>query len=175
MENGKREIALIVHDVRSTHNVGSLFRTADGLGVVKIILSGYTPYPALANDKRLPHIAKRVDKQIAKTALGATKTISWQYSPSLEPAIEQLKADGYMIVALEQTPSSLELSEFRPPDKVVLLVGNEVAGLSREHTALSHQLVMIPMLGRKESFNVTVAAAIALYHLRYIDKKPPSV
>ncbi|HVX58788.1 MAG TPA: TrmH family RNA methyltransferase [Candidatus Saccharimonadales bacterium] len=162
-----RDIVLVVHNVRSAHNVGSLLRTADGLGVSRVILSGYTPYPAGGKDERLPHIAAKVDRQIAKTSLGAEKTVHWERADELSGLAESLEADGYTVAALEQTEDSLNLNEFEPPEKVALIVGNEVKGLDERTLGLASVKVEIPMFGQKESFNVAVAAAMALYHLRF--------
>ncbi len=158
------QIILIAHNVRSAHNVGSLLRTADGLGVDQVYLTGYTPYPKQKNDKRLPHLATRTDKQIAKTALGAEKTVSWQHSESVETAINSLRARGINIAALEQTPKSVKLADYNPPEKIAIIVGREVEGIEPEVLQLCDLILEIPMSGQKESFNVSIAAAIALYH-----------
>lgn len=162
-----RKIVLIVHNVRSCHNVGSLLRTADGLGIEAVYLTGYTPYPVKSGDSRLPHLAARIDRQIAKTALGAEKSVKWFYSEDIEPVLKKLKEAGYQIGALEQAEKSIHLADFRPPDKVALLVGSEVNGIEPEILDQTSVILEIPMLGSKESFNVTNAAAMALYHLRF--------
>lgn len=161
------DIILIAHNLRSSHNVGSLLRTAEGLGVNRTILSGYTPYPIQANDQRLPHLAQKIDKQIAKTALGAETMVNCQYIDDLETQLTELKAQGYSLVGLEQSASSITLQDFYPPDKMVLIVGREVEGIESEIIARCDQLIEIPMLGQKESFNVVQAAAMALYQLRF--------
>jgi tRNA G18 (ribose-2'-O)-methylase SpoU len=162
-----RRIVLVVHDVRSAHNVGSLLRTADGLGVETVYFSGYTPYPEAPDDSRLPHIRTRISNQIHKTALGAEDALSWKHEADPVNLLGRLRKDGYSIVALEQTLDSQTLADYRPNANVVLLVGNEVTGLDAEMLKKIDLCLEIPMLGRKESFNVSVAAAIALYHLRY--------
>ena len=167
MNSRNRDIVLIVHNVRSSHNVGSLLRTADGLGVTKVFLTGYTPYPITSKDPRLPHLARKIDYQIAKTALGAEHSQPWQFEPSIQKVIRRLQHDGYATVALEQSPSAQEIRSFTPPQKVALIVGNEVSGLDDEILASVKQHVFIPMLGKKESFNVVQAAAMALYQCRY--------
>lgn len=161
------DITLIAHNLRSSHNVGSLLRTAEGLGVNRVILSGYTPYPTQANDHRLPHLAQKITKQIAKTALGAEKMIDCQHIDSLEALLPQLKAEGYQIVGLEQSASSIALKDFQPTNKLALILGREVDGLEPEIMASCDQLIEIPMLGQKESFNVVQAAAMAVYDLRF--------
>lgn len=163
-----RELVLIVHNVRSCHNVGAMLRTAEGLGVSEVILTGYTPYPVTEDDARLPHLAKKIDKQIAKTSLGAEKTISWRYSEDLTAVLANLKQEGYTIAALEQAKNSTKLPDFRPPEKLALIVGNEVTGLESKILALADITLEIPMFGAKESFNVASAAAIALYHIRFM-------
>lgn len=162
-----RSIILIAHNLRSCHNVGSLLRTADGLGIDAVYLTGYTPYPLMPNDIRLPHIAAKLTRQIEKTALGAEKTVPWKhYHTALEP-ITELQKDGYAVTAIEQHPSSTALPEFVPSEKVVLLVGREVEGIEPEILALADSVVEIPMYGEKESFNVVQAAAMAMYHCRF--------
>lgn len=165
-----REIVLIAHNVRSAHNIGSLLRTADGLGVKKVYLSGYSPYPPLPDDGRLPHLAVRTGRRIAKTALGAETSVAWEHRLAIEPAINELKQAGYLIAALEQTPGAIGLVDFIVPAKIALLVGNEVDGLDDDVLGLSDRQLEIPMAGQKESFNVAVATAIALFYLRFSDK-----
>lgn len=161
------ELVLIAHNLRSAHNVGSLLRTAEGLGVGKVWLTGYSPYPQRENDDRLPHMAQKIDHQIVKTALGAEKLISWQHSPDIMSVIAQLRADGFVIAALEQTAHSIALFKFTPPEKLAIIVGREVEGLEPEIVAACDHALEIPMSGHKESFNVTVAAAMTLYHYRF--------
>jgi tRNA G18 (ribose-2'-O)-methylase SpoU len=163
-----RSIVLIAHNLRSTYNVGSLFRTCDGLGVEKLYLTGYTPYPKQFHDSRLPHLADKIDHQISKTALGAEKAIIWKQNDDAMSIIKQLKNDGYLIAAIEQTADSQILSKFKPPPKLALIVGREVEGIEPEILKAANITLEIPMSGAKESFNVTIAAAIALYHCRFL-------
>lgn len=162
-----RSIILIAHDIRSTHNVGSLLRTAEGLGVSKVIFSGYTPHPVMADDPRLPHLAQKIHGQIKKTALDAEDLVAWEQSTDIVRTIEKLKIDGYTVVALEQTDDSVKLPDFQPPEKVAILLGREVEGI--DPTLLIHcdMAIEIPMFGKKESFNVVQAAAMALYRCRF--------
>jgi len=162
-----REIILIVHNVRSCHNVGSLLRTAEGLGVETVYLSGYTPYPQAPNDKRLPHIFRKANTQIHKTALGAEDMLSWQHSPELEPVVISLKKRGFTIAAVEQAKNSISLQTYNPPPKLALIVGREVEGIEPKILTMCDQILEIPMLGQKESFNVVQAAAIVLYHCQF--------
>lgn len=157
------EIIVIAHNIRSAHNVGSIFRTCEGFGVKKIILSGYTPYPATDNDPRLPHIAAKLTAQIHKTALGAESMVPFSYQDSLD--LPALKADGCRIIGLEQDETSVLLTRYRAPKKIALLLGEEVEGLTAELRAGCDDIVEIPMQGQKESFNVSVATGIALYAL----------
>ena len=157
------EIIVIAHNIRSTHNVGAIFRTAEGFGVAKIILSGYTPYPHITNDTRLPHIAEKLTAQIHKTALGAEAMVSFIYQET--PNLQQLKDAGFTIVGLEQDARSVMLPSYDTPQKVALLLGEEVEGITKELRSECDDIVEIPMHGRKESFNVSVAAGIALYAL----------
>lgn len=157
------EIIVIAHNIRSTHNVGAIFRTAEGFGVTKIILSGYTPYPHIPGDTRLPHISDKLTAQIHKTALDAETMVPFEYSES--PPLEQLKARGYRLVALEQEDRSINLADYKTPDKIALLIGEEVHGIELELLAQCQDVLEIPMVGKKESFNVSVATGIALYAL----------
>ncbi len=160
-------LVLIVHNIRSAHNVGSLLRTADGLGVQRVYLTGYTPYPWRQGDDRLPHLARKIDHQIAKTALGAEKLAVWEQASNIEELLDALKTDGFTLAALEQTPTAVPLPKYSSPDKLALIVGREVEGVESEILARCEVVLEIPMLGQKESFNVAVAAGMALYHLRY--------
>ncbi len=157
------DIIVIAHNIRSTHNVGAIFRTAEGFGITKIILSGYTPYPQLKKDSRLPHISEKLTRQISKTALGAETIVPFEYLE--EPPIQELKKDGYRIVALEQAENSIPMASYQPAEKVALLLGEEVEGITPELLAQCQDIIEIPMVGKKESFNVSVAAGIALYAL----------
>jgi len=157
------EIVIIAHNIRSTHNVGALFRTADGFGIKKIVLSGYTPYPKLIGDTRLPHISEKLTLQIHKTALGAEATIPFEYCETAP--IDELKAQGYRIAGLEQDTQSVMLTKYHAPEKLALIVGEEVEGITAELLSQCDDIIEIPMVGQKESFNVSVAAGIALYHL----------
>ncbi|MEO6109873.1 MAG: TrmH family RNA methyltransferase [Candidatus Saccharimonadales bacterium] len=157
------EIIVIAHNIRSTHNVGSIFRTAEGFGVKQIILSGYTPYPSLKGDTRLPHIADKLHSQIHKTALGAETMVPFEYQE--EPPIETLRSKGYRIVGLEQDARAVMLNAYTAPEKIALILGEEVEGITADLRVLCDDLVEIPMQGRKESYNVSVATGIALYAL----------
>ena len=150
----KPEVIVIIHNIRSTFNVGSIFRTCEGFGVSRIILSGYTPYPKMPNDTRLPHIAEKLTLQIHKTALDAEMMVPFEYQET--PNIKALKEQGYTVVGLEQDERSVMLPYYKSPQKTVLLLGEEVHGMCDD-------LIEIPMVGKKESFNVSVATGIALY------------
>ena len=160
-----REIIIIAHNIRSTHNVGAFFRTADGLGISKLILSGYTPYPTFEGDTRLPHFADKLTRQIHKTALGAESTVPFERHEI--PPLDKLKQAGYQVVGLEQDERSHILPDYTPPQKIALLLGNEIDGIYPEYRAQCDDLIEIPMNGSKESFNVSVATGMALYHLQY--------
>lgn len=157
------EIIVIAHNIRSTHNVGAIFRTAEGLGISKILLTGYTPYPTLPADTRLPHISLKLTNQIHKTALGAEAIVPFEYSDALDLAV--LKQAGYRIVALEQADRSIDITTYTSPEKIALLLGEEVEGINDELLAQCDDILEIPMVGQKESFNVSVAAGIAMYQL----------
>lgn len=163
--NGRvvKDFIVIAHNIRSTHNVGAIFRTCEGLGITKLILSGYTPYPATADDTRLPHLTNKLSAQIHKTALGAESLVPFEYQPV--PDIAELKKNGYVIAGLEQDKRSIPLPTYKPPKKAVLLLGEEVNGMDKSLRDACDILLEIPMYGKKESFNVSVAAGIALYAL----------
>lgn len=162
-----RNLLLIIHNVRSCHNVGSLLRTAEGLGVSQVILTGYTPYPLAPNDTRLPHLAAKIHRQIQKTALGAEQQQPWQHYEDIAETLTALRAQGYTIATIEQASNAVRLPDFRPPNKLALIVGREVEGIEPEVLALSDYILEIPMFGKKESFNVVQAAAMVLYHVRF--------
>ena len=157
------EIILILHNIRSAHNVGSLFRTAEGFGVNKIIVSGYTPYPTFNGDSRLPHVRDKIVKQIHKTALGAESMVPFEYTDSLD--LNSLRNKGYLIVGLEQNRKSIDIRSWKYTSKIALLVGEEVDGIDLQHLELCDIIIEIPMKGKKESFNVSVAGGIALYEI----------
>ena len=153
--------------MRSTHNVGSLLRTAECLGVQKVILSGYTPYPRTPDDGRLPHIADKLSAQIHKTALGAEDLVPWEHVSDVTTELRELKAKEYAIAALEQSPRSTVISSWTPPDKIAVLLGREVEGVAPELLAFCDTILEIPQFGHKESLNVVQAAAIALYQAQF--------
>lgn len=168
------KITLVVHNIRSTHNVGSIFRTAEGFGVDKIILSGYSPYPTYVGDKRLPHESDKITKQIHKTALGAETMVPFEYIEDLQTWIDGLISleQSLPIYALEQSPSSSDIRSFIPADNFALLLGEEVNGIENRYLDQCEEVIEIPMYGQKESFNVSVAAGIALYGLKEHHKLP---
>ncbi len=165
-------VTLVAHDIRSTHNVGAFFRTCDGLGVKKLIFSGYTPYPTLEDDTRLPHFADKITRQIHKTALGAECSVEFERFDLLEEIMKKARQEDAVLVALEQHPNSFSpeacaeklKSKFqnRP---IYLIVGNEIHGVADESLEQVDLIMEIPMHGVKESLNVSVATAIALYEL----------
>ena len=130
-----------------------------------MMMTGTTPFPALDKDPRLPHVAERALKQIAKTALGAEQSVNWSHSESLPETIEQLISDGYTVGALEQTDDATNIANIKPPQNWALIVGHEVDGIDTETLELVDQHWQIPMLGQKQSFNVTIAAAVAIWQL----------
>jgi len=151
-----QEVYVVLDNVRSAYNVGSIFRTAEGAGVKKIWLAGYTPAP---RDR-----FGRVQPEIEKTSLGASTMISWEAVDHLGDVIQSLQADGVTVVAIEQTPSALPLAVLPPVEKIAYVFGNEIAGIPLETCARCDYVVALPMMGQKESLNVSVAAGIVLYH-----------
>ena len=152
---------VVLHDIRSAHNVGSIFRTADAAGCTKVILCGITPKPV---DQ-----FGRVQPDIAKVALGAQEWISWECAPSCSRVLDRLKKQGHTIVALEQSPRARPYTTLRISKKqwptTVLVLGNEVVGLSRAILNRADHIIEIPMHGRKESLNVAVAFGIVAFAL----------
>lgn len=159
-----RDIILIAHNIRSTHNVGSIFRSAECFGVSKLILTGYTPYPATPHDARLPHISQRITNQIHKTALGTELAIPFEYYEV--PPLNLLISRGYTIAALEQDASSIPITSYKFGQKTALILGEERYGITPDLLQKVDAILEIPMLGTKESLNVSVATGIALYQLR---------
>lgn len=160
------ELIVIAHNIRSTHNVGSLFRTCEGFGVHRLLLTGYTPYPTLPHDTRLPHLARKLTTQIHKTALGAETLVPHEHHEM--PPLDELKTQGYHVVGLEQDSRAVPLGSYTAPDKIALLIGEEVEGIEASLRDHCDSLIEIPMHGQKESFNVAVATGIALYGLTSI-------
>lgn len=153
-----KEIAVLLHDIRSAHNVGSIFRTADAAGVSKIFLSGYTPRP---KDR-----FGRVQKEIAKTALGAETFVAWKYHTSPHTVIARLHEEGWRIAAVEQDGRATDYRKFRLKKPTLFIFGNELRGIPRSVLEASDAVVEIPMKGKKESLNVSVAAGIILFSVR---------
>lgn len=147
--NQAKTLVLVVEDVRSLWNVGAMFRTADALGVAKIYLCGITGKPPR--------------KEISKVALGAEAWIPWEHRPAAWEVIRELREKGYTTVALEKTKGAQPLSVFQSSFPLALVVGNEVRGVSRDTLDVADEIVYIPMVGRKESLNVAVAAGMALH------------
>lgn len=167
-----REIIILAHNIRSTHNIGAILRTAEGFGVAKIIFSGYSPFPTFKNENftktgRLPHLAQKIHNQIAKTALGAEEKVPFELASDIASKISTLKQKNFQIFALEQTENSIKLPdlELEKSARVALLLGEEVEGVTPELLKLCDGALEIPMFGAKESFNVSVAAGIALYKI----------
>lgn len=167
----KPKLAVIAHNIRSTHNIGSLLRTSDGLGVSKVFFTGYTPYPAKPDDARLPHIADKLTKQIHKTALGAESSVTWHQADEVAPVLDTLRSQGYIIAGLEQTQNSISLPDFKCPEKLALLIGSEVTGIDKELLQHLDICLEIPMVGKKESFNVVEATTMALYQCLVVSSK----
>ena len=159
-DSQKLPFTIILNNIRSLYNVGSIFRTADGLGVEKIWLCGITGTPGTERSR------------IEKTALGAEKKVPWEHRKDSLSVIRELKAKGYEIVLLEQIEESTPYQEYQPEKPVCLIMGNEISGVSDELLALADCAIEIEMSGLKNSLNVTVAFGIVAYHLKNCFKKP---
>ena len=151
-------LIVLVDNVRSLYNVGSIFRTSDGAMIEKLILAGFTPHPPR--------------KEIEKTALGSTKSIPWEYTKHAASTIQTLKGLGYRICCLELTDKSINYCEMKTTDfPLCLVIGNEITGVSKEVIELCDLSIEIPMYGIKQSLNVAVAYGIAVFELARIWRK----
>lgn len=144
-------LKILLHNVRSMHNVGAAFRSADAFGINEILISGFTPYPPRP--------------EISKTAIGAEKHVRWQKLDHLEEDIENLRSNGYKIVGLEQTTESILMPDYQIPSekKICLVFGNEVTGVDEDLLPYIDDFVEIPQYGHKHSLNVSVTVGVALY------------
>ena len=149
---------IILHNIRSAHNVGSVFRTADGAGASKIYLTGYTPSPV---DR-----FGREHKEIQKTSLGATQTVPYEVKEDIFSVLGKLKKESRQIVAVEQTEKSVDYRTFTPEEKTVFIFGNEITGIEEDVLSQTDAQIMLPMSGEKESLNISVCAGITLFHFR---------
>lgn len=151
-ESEKLPFMIVLDNVRSMHNVGSVFRTADAFRCEQIVLCGITASP--------PH------REITKTAIGAELSMNWKYQKSCIEAVKQLKAEGFLIIAVEQTTKSIALNDYKPTgEKLAVIFGNEIDGVSEEVLEICDLCIEIPQAGTKHSLNVSVAAGIVLWHL----------
>jgi len=151
---------LILHNIRSLYNVGSIFRTADASGIEKIYLCGITPKPV--------DVFGRPREQLTKVSLGAEKYVEWEHYKSTTRLIDKLRRDGYKIFAIEQSKKSIPYYKLRTTNykqKIVLALGNEVKGLPPSILKKANKILEIPMRGKKESLNVSVAFGIVAFHL----------
>lgn len=151
----KKQTLVILHDIRSTHNVGAIFRTAEAAGISKIYLTGYTPAPI---DR-----FGRERKDVAKTALGAEKIVLWEACKNINGLIKELKEKKFTIVAVEQSPKSVDYKKVKIKNKTAIILGNEVTGLPANVLKNCDIVAQIPMKGKKESLNVSVAAGIFIF------------
>jgi 23S rRNA (guanosine2251-2'-O)-methyltransferase len=152
LNHSRLPLCVVLNNIRSLHNVGSIFRTADGVGVEKIWLCGITGYPPQGG--------------IAKISLGAEDHVPWEYRQDGLELLKELKSKGYQIVILEQMEGAIEHDQFKPKAPVCLIIGNEISGISDELLKLCDQAVEIDMSGIKNSLNVAVAFGIMAYQIR---------
>lgn len=151
-------VSLILHDIRSSENVGSIFRTADAAGVGKIYLTGYTPTP-------LDRFGRK-NAKLAKAALGAEEFVPWEKQADILALIDILKGEGVAVVAVEQAARSVCYKDFRVMGPTALILGNEVDGVPEGVLERADTIIEIPMHGKKESLNVAVAAGVVLFALQ---------
>lgn len=149
------ETAVLLHNIRSAHNVGSIFRSADGAGVSRMFISGYTALPL--DEKGKTH------KDILKTALGAEKALPWEYEKSPHAIIDRLKAAGWCIAGVELDERAIDYHTFTLTKPTLFIFGNEVEGVPQDIREACDVLLEIPMRGTKESLNVSVAAGVVLF------------
>ncbi len=149
----------VLDNLRSVYNVGSIFRTANAVGIEKIYLCGTTPTPVDKKGERR--------KDFAKVALGAEDTVLWEYNESTYDCVKKLKEEGYYVLSLEQDENSVDYKEVNTTGKehIAFVIGNEVEGITKDVLEISDVTVEIPMLGTKESLNVTIAFGIAVYRI----------
>lgn len=157
----KRKISLILDNIRSAHNVGSIFRTADATGVSHIYFTGYTPRPY---DGTLPYTTKP-ERGIIKTALGAEKFVDWSFHENIDELLRELKDKNVKIVGLEQDKRSINYLSYDFSGDIALILGNEPKGIDSSVLSQCDDIIEIPMLGKKQSLNVSVATGVALYAL----------
>ena len=164
------ELAVVLHNVRSCENVGSILRTADFFGFKYVWFVGVTPYPTIENDQRLPHVREKLDKRIKKVSLGAEDNLTLIYEQDLKTAVDKLKDMGWNIIGLEQNAKSISLDEYKLKSKKnALILGTEVTGLDFDDLKLVNEIVEIPRAGKKESLNVSVAFGVAAAFLKHQD------
>ncbi|MDD5720980.1 MAG: TrmH family RNA methyltransferase [Candidatus Pacebacteria bacterium] len=154
-KENQQENILILHNIRSVENVGAMFRTADAAGINKIYLSGYTPTP-------LDRFGRK-RRDLAKSALGAEEYITWEYKKSLPAILRSLRREKYLIIGIEQDKKSVDYKKVKLHNKNVFIVGTEVTGIPKSILKKCDVIAEIPMRGKKESLNVSVALGIALF------------
>jgi len=155
----EKKFYVILHRIRSAYNVGSIFRSADGMGADKIFISGFTQAPSLKEYV----LQTKAEKMLSKTALGADKFVPWEKAASLSKLIEKLKKENFEIVALEQNENSIDYRNYHPKGNVALILGNEPRGIDKRIIKKCDKIIEIPMRGQKQSLNVAVAFGIAGY------------
>jgi tRNA G18 (ribose-2'-O)-methylase SpoU len=161
------KLTLIMYNLRSSFNVGSILRTADAVGVSNIIAVGTTPYPEIMDDQRPPHVRSSNTKSISKSALGAELSVNISYQSNIKNCLSLLLEENYTLLALEQADNSINIFDYLPTtDNIALILGPEVEGITTDVLEMCSSILEIPMYGKKESLNVSVAAGIALYQLR---------
>lgn len=161
-----RRIVVLAHNLRSVFNVGSVLRTSDVFAVERVYVTGFTPYPSQPGDDRDPALQAQLTKRMAKSAAGAEHTMPVTHQADVYALVESLRAGGYTVAGLEIDAGAVPLLDYRPTDRIALLLGDEVRGIDAPLRERCDVLLQIPMYGKKGSLNVSVAAGIALYSLR---------
>lgn len=162
----RRSIVVVAHNIRSAHNVGSLLRTGEFFAIDRVYVTGFSPYPTYADDPRDPRLRDLQTRRLAKAAAGAERTMPFDRHDDVHALLGSLRSDGYTVAGLELDPAAVPLTAYTPPERVALVLGDEVAGIDPALRASCDTLVEIRSHGRKETLNVSVAAGIALHHLR---------
>lgn len=158
----EKKFYLILHRIRSAYNVGSIFRTSDGVGIDKIFITGFTQSPS----DKIFELQSKAERMLSKTALQADKYVPWEKEKNISKVIDRLKKEGFQIVALEQDEKSIDYKKFKPKDKIALILGNEPKGIDKRIVKKCDSVIDIPMRGKKKSLNVAVATGVATYEIK---------
>jgi 23S rRNA (guanosine2251-2'-O)-methyltransferase len=162
-----KDIVVIAHNIRSAFNVGSIFRVCDGVGVTKLYLTGYTPFPQIDNDKRLNFEIEKTEKKIKKSGLEGFNNLPFKHAENIITLIKELKEKRFKIVGLEQHQNSVNIFDYKVTEKTAIIIGNEVSGVESQVLDNCDKIIEIPMYGKGKSLNVAVSLAVGLYTITH--------